>query len=349
MRKKRIAAFLLALILLASVTTALAATAGSADDPLISLSYVTDSYLPAMLDKIQAAVRAAFIPAREQLLQEGDRFAPWLLPSDGSVHLGTGGSLILLSGAATLRIDGGAAVDVTNGAEAASGALSKNVRILGAENCDALVTVGTGAVVAVAGDAQVTGGSLAANPFTDVRYANWYYVDVTAAYTRDLIAGMTATSYEPDGQLTVAQAIKLAACLNERYYDDKVTLQNAASGPWYQTYVDYALAAGILSQEPNAEEMNAPIDRARFVALFYRALPATEYSIKNSVPAGTIPDVSGADSHAAEIYAFYRAGILTGSDAAGTFQPGSDIRRSEVAAILTRMYDAGARQTVSLG
>lgn len=49
-----------------------------------------------------------------------------------------------------------------------------------------------------------------------------------------------------------------------------------------------------------------------------------------------------------EIYTFYRAGILTGSDKNGTFYPTNDIKRSEIAAILSRMYDKTARKTVSL-
>ena len=49
-----------------------------------------------------------------------------------------------------------------------------------------------------------------------------------------------------------------------------------------------------------------------------------------------------------EIYTFYRAGILTGSDKNGTFYPTNDIKRNEVAAILSRMYDKTARKTVSL-
>ena len=48
------------------------------------------------------------------------------------------------------------------------------------------------------------------------------------------------------------------------------------------------------------------------------------------------------------IYTFYRAGILTGSDAAGTFHPASTIVRSEAAAILVRMYDASYRVNITL-
>ena len=61
-----------------------------------------------------------------------------------------------------------------------------------------------------------------------------------------------------------------------------------------------------------------------------------------------IPDVKATDKFAPEIYEFYRAGILTGSDAKGTFHSASTIKRSEAAAILLRMFEASARKSITL-
>ena len=55
------------------------------------------------------------------------------------------------------------------------------------------------------------------------------------------------------------------------------------------------------------------------------------------------------DKYAAEIYELYRAGILTGSDAKGTFHAESTIKRSEAATILLRMYDSSVRIPITLG
>lgn len=359
MKRKRIISLALVLLLAAGAATALAASAGSAEDPLISLSYITDTYIPGILNKAKAAVASALAPVRDRLsggalpgaggeqAVSGD-FKAYLISSGGGVRLRTGGSAVLLSGEATLQIDAGAVVDVTNGVEARSGALAKNTRLLGAEDCSAFLDAGTGAVIAVSGNASITNGTAAANPFQDVQYDDWFYVDVIAAYTRGLIAGMTSTSYAPDGQLTAAQAVKLAACLHQSYYTGAVTLQNSPSGHWYRSYADYAVANGILDAGLSDAEYAGAISRARFVSIFYRALPASEYAAKNTVPDGAIPDVGSADPYAREIYAFFRAGILTGNDRYGTFLPASHIRRSEVAAILTRMYDAGARKSFAL-
>ena len=44
----------------------------------------------------------------------------------------------------------------------------------------------------------------------------------------------------------------------------------------------------------------------------------------------------------------YRAGVLTGSDDAGSFRPNTTIRRSEAAAIVTRMADPDLREQFTL-
>ncbi len=93
---------------------------------------------------------------------------------------------------------------------------------------------------------------------------------------------------------------------------------------------------------------NAKITRRDFVHIFYHALPSTEYTDMNSVADNAIPDVRLTDTYGGEIYGFYRAGILVGSDSRGTFNPVSNIKRSEVAAILTRMFDNTSRRSITL-
>ena len=93
--------------------------------------------------------------------------------------------------------------------------------------------------------------------------------------------------------------------------------------------------------------MNAAVTRAEFVHIFHAA--TDDLCDMNTVTDNAIPDVKTGDAFAAEIYDFYRAGVLTGSDANGTFHPTDSIKRSEVAAILIRMYDSSARKSIALG
>lgn len=181
-------------------------------------------------------------------------------------------------------------------------------------------------------------------PFSDVPDSAWYRSDVEIAHKNALINGTTPTTYSPENNMTIAEAIKLAACMHQLYHEGSVTL--ASGSPWYITYVDYALVNNIISGA--YADYDVKINRSEFVNIFYKALPDSEYTAKNTVGNGMIPDVPVSALYSDKIYAFYRAGILTGSDAKGTFNPGSNIKRSEVAAILTRMFDETARRSISL-
>ena len=185
-------------------------------------------------------------------------------------------------------------------------------------------------------------------PFVDVPEHQWYYDSVYSAWEQDLIDGMDQTHFAPDSTLTVAQAIKLAAVLHQRDKLSEVTLTNGAE-QWYETYVKYAIANGIIEEayaDYTAAQMNAAITRNEFVHIFHGALDY--YSAINEVADNAIPDVKMQGKYAAEIYEFYRADILTGSDEAGTFYPNTNIKRSEVATILIRMYDVSERVYISL-
>ena len=183
-------------------------------------------------------------------------------------------------------------------------------------------------------------------PFYDVDSNDWFYEPVKSAWQNDLIDGVTARYFKPERSLTVAQAVKLAAALHQKQSVGFVTLQNGGAH-WYDNYVNYAVVNGLIEaayQSKSAEAMNAPVTRAEFVHILSKTLVgAKQLNTVNS-----IPDVKAGDAWADEIYAFYRAGILTGSDRLGTFYPESSLKRSEAAAILVRLYDATQRQYITL-
>ena len=183
-----------------------------------------------------------------------------------------------------------------------------------------------------------------AGQFTDVPETAWYAQNVRTAYEYGLINGQSATTFAPDSSLTVAEAVKLAASLHSIYHTGSADF--ASSSPWYQTYVDYALQNGILSAARS--DYTSPATRAVFASVLAAALPSEALTAINTVADGAIPDVSESASYADAVYLLYRAGVLTGSDSSGSFQPDSTIRRSEAAAIVTRMADPSLRQSITL-
>ena len=180
--------------------------------------------------------------------------------------------------------------------------------------------------------------------FTDVPASQWYYENVKSAVEMGLINGKSETTYCPDDNLTYAEAIKLAACMNQLYNDGVITLKNG--NPWYQSYVDYCVNKGIIDKEYNYTE-NAT--RAGYMGIFAKALPDEGLKAINNVPDDSIPDVPSARAYAQGVYKLYRAGILQGVDDAHNCSPLANIKRSEVATILVRMMDATKRVEFSMG
>ncbi len=179
--------------------------------------------------------------------------------------------------------------------------------------------------------------------FSDVSANDWFAESVKTAYEMGLIKGNSETTFNPKGNITVAETIALASRLHNIY--------NGGNGEftqgelWYQVYADYAGENKILRE--TYKDYNAKISRANFAFILVNALPADALPAINAVADGTLPDVAD-DYKASAIYTLYRAGILTGNDEFGTFKPDSTILRSEVAAIITRMADKTQRKVFEL-
>lgn len=189
----------------------------------------------------------------------------------------------------------------------------------------------------------VPGAAAAGNPFTDVPDGEWYAADVQRAYELGLINGTSKTTFSPGEKLHYCEAIKLAACMNQRYEQGRVTLTNSASGKWYDSYVAYAVEHNII-WDASDYDWDAVATRAGYMEIFASALPYEALEEINSIPYGAIPDVPEDSENEWAIYHLYRAGIVQGTDAAThACSPNNTILRQEVATILTRMMDKSKR------
>lgn len=125
---------------------------------------------------------------------------------------------------------------------------------------------------------------------------------------------------------------------NGVYYIDSMVFSKSAdtsNEKWYDMYIDYAVDNGIIEPTTfDVSEYNRNITRAEMCTLFASALPEEYYTPINNIKG--IPDVMRDEKNADVYLMLYNAGILLGSDAEGTFNPKSDIKRSEVAAIINR-------------
>ncbi len=348
MKLKKCLAVLLTVCTLLTAAACPALAAGGADDPLLSESYVTEQFFPALARRLQTLAADAVSDYAAALPAARTGMKTMTLAAGDSVSLRAGQQFILLSGGANLRVDGGTVINATAGRTTTGGDARIANRYILCGDASVTVTVADSAVLSVS--AGASGTSLC--PFTDVSRTDWYYADVTSAYQRGLINGMTAATYAPQSTLTCAQAIKLAACMHQLYRDGSVTLANATDGrAWYMTYADYAKSNSLMTDAP--KNYDGAITRADFIRLFYNALPEREYTRKNLIMDGAIPDVATDAPLARQVYTFYTAGILTGYTADGThlahaFGADSTITRAEVATIMNRMFTPSARVSFTM-
>ena len=181
-------------------------------------------------------------------------------------------------------------------------------------------------------------------PFSDVAPEDWFYSDVLSAWSKGLVNGKSPSVYAPFEGILLSEAVKLAACMHQRYAEGTVTLSNGED-VWYSTYAAYAMEQGILTAEP--ADWDAPALRGEIMELFARAVPL---EFINDVPDGSIADVPMDHPCAEAIYALYRAGIVQGNDdSARLCHPDAWVIRAEIAATLTRMTDPDARIRFSMG
>ncbi len=195
------------------------------------------------------------------------------------------------------------------------------------------------------GKCTVCGHDELINPFADVAPNAWYYNDVATAVDMGLVNGKAPDKFAPNDLITYAEIMKLAACMNEYYFNKAVTLKNG--NPWYQTYVDYCFEKEIISKFANYN-YTVVSTREEFLKIFAHALPEEEFEPINNVPNDSIPDYSSGSMYAKEIYMLYRAGILAGVNEKHELNPKANITRAEVATIITRMMDKMTRQKFNM-
>ena len=126
--------------------------------------------------------------------------------------------------------------------------------------------------------------------FADVADTAWYSQHVKDAYEYGFVSGNSETTYNPDSEITVAEAIVIACQLHSIYYDEAFDRYDVEEGdPWYQPYVDYAIEHGIIwANYPYA--LTAKATRSIFAGIMANALPDDELDAIGTVT--NIPDVT---------------------------------------------------------
>lgn len=176
--------------------------------------------------------------------------------------------------------------------------------------------------------------------YHDVTEGAWYADAATLCYETGLMTGTAANAFSPDGMVSLAEAAAVAARIGSSL--DGTSIPAPGDGmAWFAGYLDY-LIYKLGQEDPLSAVLAAAPERTatrqEFFSCLAAVVPAEQLAAINSIT--TLPDTDDAD-----VLRFYNAGILTGTDATGTFSGSKSLTRAECAAMVARIVDPSLRQS----
>ncbi len=170
-------------------------------------------------------------------------------------------------------------------------------------------------------------------PFTDVAEEDWFHDNVVSCYEEKIMVGTEPTLFSPYAILREEETATLAARLLARQRGETVPAQQEGEA-WYGPVIRY-LADLHLDITPGVQ-----CTRSRFLTMLGAVLDDAALE-----PIHTVDSLPDTDSEV--VLRFYRAGILNGMDAYGTFAPSRILTRAEAATMVSRVLVPELRMEVA--
>ena len=323
-------------------------------DSLISLSYLTDTFLPSaqsQLEEIQNdAMQEAYDQAAAQL--QGGTGTSGLYSADfqsrtfsqgDTITLSTGSGLMIYGGTGELA-HSGAVIDVTDGTTVPSGTrLTAGHRYLVGEDTSAALAVRSGVMyLGLQGSYTFTDSGKQSLPFVDVAQGDWYESAVEYAYTNGLFSGTSADAFSPNLTMNRAMLVtvlyRLAGSPEEELSSAQANFWDVAADSWYAPYVRWGYVQGVTAG--TGEGSFGPeqsITRQQLLVMLHSF--ARQYlglTLTGGADLSQYSDGGQTASWAQEAVSWAAANQLIVPSSDGTIRPQDPASRAEVAAILMK-------------
>lgn len=191
-----------------------------------------------------------------------------------------------------------------------------------------------------------------AGQYTDMKQGDFAYEGARICYEYGIMNGTTAKTFSPNQNITQTQLTVIAARLYHIYHGgDGAFPQDltywADAGSAAASYLKSELGADNVTPVP----FNEPASRWS-LGIFAQVLDDAALPAINRLTEipdyDKIPKYDETKGMEAAVLKLYNAGVLTGSDAYGTFYNSKPITRGAVAAIVARIIDPAQRKTLHL-
>ena len=178
-------------------------------------------------------------------------------------------------------------------------------------------------------------------PFTDVTEADWFFDSVKYVYEKNLMNGLTATTFEPGKPTSRAMIVTILyrlegspLVIKEHGFSD------VKQGSWYEDSVAWAAANGIVTGYSDTEfGPSNNITREQMAAIMYRYATYKNYDVSKKGDLTQFSDISTLSSYAAESMSWaVGTGIISGKGS-GKLAPRAGATRAEAAAMLKRFCE----------
>ncbi|MEG1240180.1 MAG: S-layer homology domain-containing protein [Oscillospiraceae bacterium] len=353
--KRNLAAGLLITVILVGVAAAVGGTTG---DPLISLRYLEDTYIPQTVKKLQDRAAAdtdqtysAAVARLDQIVantlgdaETGDNvnqsanFTPIHMKREDSIDLTVGSGVALSAG--RCNVAAGTLLDVTTAAECPPGtALVAGHRYLAVGgNMVTISMVSDSVRLSVQGGYRQRISDIVATPFTDIGAVDWFYGSVRYCYQGGLFQGTSPEEFSPQGQVTRAMLATVLYRLAGEPVGGSNNFYDVPDGEWYAKPVAWAAENGIVNGvEPHLYNPAGLVTREQMATMLYRY--AGEYlkqDVSKTASLSRFKDSQKTAQWARTAMGWsVGTGIVSGRDG-GILDPGGTAKRAEVATMLQR-------------
>jgi hypothetical protein len=182
--------------------------------------------------------------------------------------------------------------------------------------------------------------TLVMSPFADVASYDWYYTSVSNAYSKGIMKGTTATTFEPNSAMSRAMLVTM---LYRQAGSPAVTgsvpgiYTDCADGEWYSNAILWAYQNKIVDGVTSKTfEPNSSLTRQQMAAMLYRYAVYKGAAVQTDL-ALNYSDASAIADWAKAAVAYCTAtGLMTG-ETATTFVPEDTASRAMGATVMARL------------